>query len=450
MGDMTTMNDGDPDHAFQRNNQQLKTIVIMSSAISKSSTSPPQTLDISRQKINDLLNLINPFAPRSQLSRASTPIPSRSPLRSHTASPGTYSSPAKRFRRRRAEKLKKSGNIATSRSRTPISGHRTEVGTPTSDAQPIYAPWSRDKLLKRMSTFLLPESPWNYDLTKSITSPLLWSRCGWVCARDELNGSPVVKCELCGTSCSFEEITKNIVPNSNRIFDATKTIKTTHAETCLWRKRGCDDKLYSLSLSVNLEKSQNDFMTRLQQLLLSPFPTAVEVVTPTAVDRKVLTKYENRLGFEFQSGSDNQNFERAFTLALAGWEPTNTAIKCSQCFQISMADETAKFDAVKGHIGYCPWASAIGGPDPGWKLLLAILKSSTNMDNQESASVSDATVESADSPIALTQSMQMVEEESEKELDKERKARIERLREMYIYRPKKPTKSNPGASTVIR
>ncbi|KAK9331601.1 C3HC zinc finger-like-domain-containing protein [Lipomyces starkeyi] len=420
----------------------------MSSAISKSNTSPPQAFDISKQKINDLLNLINPFAPRSQLCRASTPISSQSPLRSHTASAGTYSSPAKRFRRRRAEKLKKSGNIATSRSRTPISDH------PTSDAQPKYAPWSRDKLLKRISTFLLPESPWNYDPTKSITSPLLWSRCGWVCARDELNGVPVVKCELCGTSCSFEEVTKKIVPNSNGIFDATKTIKATHAESCLWRKRVCDDKLYSLSLSVNLEKSQNDFMTRLQQLLLSPFPTAVEVVTPTAVDRKVLTKYQNRLGFVCQSGSENQKFERAFTVALAGWESTNSTIKCSQCFQIYMADdESTKFDAVKGHIGYCPWASAIGGPDPGWKLLLAILKSSTNMDgndNQESASVSDATVESADSPIALTQSMQMVEEESEKELDKERKARIERLREMYIYRPKKPRKSNPGASTVVR
>ncbi|KAK9384734.1 C3HC zinc finger-like-domain-containing protein [Lipomyces mesembrius] len=406
----------------------------MSSAISKSNTPPPQT-DISKQKISDLLDLINPFAPQFQLSGASTPI----------SSPGTYPSPAKRFRRRRAEKLKKSG-IAT-------SGHRTEVGTPTSDAQPKYAPWSRDKLLKRMSTFLLPESPWNYDPTESITSPLLWSRCGWVCARDELNERPVVKCELCGTSCSFEEATKDIVPNSKRIFDATKTIKTTHAETCLWRKRGCNDKLYSLSLSVNLEKSQNDFMTRLQHLLLSPFPTAVEVVTPAAVDRKILTKYQNRLDFKFQSGSETQKFERAFTLALAGWESTNSAIKCSQCFQIYTAGETTKFDAVKGHIGYCPWASAIGGPDPGWKLLLAILKSSTNMDgngNQESASVLDTTIESVDNPIALTQSMQMVDEESEKDHDKERKARIERLRDMYIYRPKKPRKSNAGASTAIR
>ncbi|KAK9372858.1 C3HC zinc finger-like-domain-containing protein, partial [Lipomyces chichibuensis] len=408
----------------------------MSSAISKSKTPPPQTLDISKQKINDLLNLINPFAPQSQLSGASTPLPSQSPLRSGTASPGTYSSPAKRFRRRRAEKLK-SCNIVTSRSRTPISGA-------SSDAQPIYAPWSRDKLLKRMSTFLLPESPWNYDPTKSITSPLLWSRCGWVCARDELNGRCVVKCELCGTSCSFEDITKNIVPSSKGIFEATRTIKTTHAETCPWRKRGCEDKLYSLSLSVNLEKSQNDFITRLQHLMLSPFPTAVDVVTPAAVDRNVLTKYQNRLGFECQSGSENQKFERAFTLALAGWEPTNSAIKCSQCFQTYTAGETTNSDAVKGHIGYCPWASAIGGPDPGWKLLLAILKSSTNMDgngNQES--------ESVDNPISLTHGMQMVDEESEKEHDKERKARIERLREMYIYRPKKPRKSNFGASTVI-
>ncbi|KAK9432522.1 C3HC zinc finger-like-domain-containing protein [Lipomyces doorenjongii] len=430
----------------------MKTIVIMTSAISKSHTPPPQTLDISKQKINDLLNLINPFAPQSQLSGASTPISSHPPIRSRTASPATYSSPAKRFRRRRAEKLKKSGIIATSRSRSPISGQRTEVGTPKGDAQPVYAPWSRDKLVKRMSTFLLPESPWIYDPMKSITSPLLWSRCGWVCARDELNGRPVVKCELCGTSCSFEDATKDIVPNSKGIFDATKTIKTTHAETCLWRKRGCDDKLYSLSLSVNLEKSQNDFIARLQHLLLSPFPTAVEVVTLGAVDRKVLTKYQNRLGFEWQSGSENQKFERALTLALAGWESINSAIKCSQCIQIYTAGEIAKFDAVKGHIGYCPWVSAIGGPDPGWKLLLAILKSSTNMDgngNQESASALDTTIESVDSPIALTQSMQMVDEEIEKEHDKERKARIERLREVYIYRPRKPRKSNAGASTAI-
>ncbi|KAK9248259.1 C3HC zinc finger-like-domain-containing protein [Lipomyces tetrasporus] len=422
----------------------------MSSTIPTADIPPLRAVDISKQKINDLLSRINPFAQSSIRSKASTPISSRTPLRSLTASPRIYSSPAKRFRRRRIEKLKKSGKLGTSTPAKPISGNLSQIGTPTSDAQPMYAPWSRDKLLKRLSTFSLPECSWKYDPTKSITSPLLWSRCGWTCARDDLTGRTIVKCELCGASRSFGEVIESHIPDARGLLDASRTIKTTHAETCLWRKRGCDDKLYSLSLSLDLESSQKDFANRLQHLLLAPFLATIEVVTPCAVDENVLAKHRNEFGLESPAASEHKKFERAFVLALAGWESADTTVKCSQCFKTYTPEGTTPFDAVKAHVGYCPWATALGGPDPGWKLLLAILKSSTSMNNQPVASVSDETAESVDSPMPLTPGIEIVDEDSEKQLDKERKLRIERLREMYIYRPKKARKSIPGTSSVVR
>ncbi|KAK9240568.1 C3HC zinc finger-like-domain-containing protein [Lipomyces kononenkoae] len=421
----------------------------MSSATPKAHRGSPETLDRAKQKISELLDLINPFAPaQSQASIASAPLSSNSPLRSLTASPARYSSPAKRFRRRRAEKLKRSGNQATSGSRTPISSNSAEVGHTSSDKQPIYAPWSRHKLLERMSTFSRLENSWNYDATITITSPLLWSRCGWACARDDLNRT-IVKCELCGASCSFDEIAKSFVSKSNGIIDAIKIIKTAHAETCPWPKRGCDDKLYSLSLSLDLDKSINDFITRLRQLLLSQFPTEVEIVVPTAVDTRVLTKYQDSLGLGTRSDSETQKFKRAFSLAIAGWESTDSGIKCSQCFRTYTSRETTQFDVLQGHIGYCPWVNPVGGRDPGWKLLLAILRSSTGTNgnaHQTSAYPSYTTTESIVSPMSLT----TMDEENERQNDKDRKARIERLREMYIYRPRKPRKSMPGASTIVR
>ncbi|KAK9368476.1 C3HC zinc finger-like-domain-containing protein [Lipomyces kononenkoae] len=424
----------------------------MSSAASELQAGSSETLDATKQKIDHLLNLIDPFAPRQ--SQISKPLSSNSPGRSLTASPGPYASPAKRFRRRRAERLKRSGgNLAMSGSSTSHSSNTTEVGPSSSDQQPIYAPWSRHKLLKRMSTFSQPENSWNYDATKSITSPLLWSRCGWVCARDDDLNRTTVKCELCGASSPYDEIMKDFVSNSKGIIDAIKTIKTSHAETCPWRKRGCDDKLYGLSLSLNLDKSENDFMTRLHHLLLSPLPTEVEVVAPTAVgvavdDTKFLTKYRDSVNFGSQSGSENQTFQRAFTLAITGWESTDPMIiKCSQCFRTYTLQETTRFDALQGHIGYCPWVNAVGGPDPGWRLLLAILRSSTGGTNhQGSASAADTTAESVVSPTSLT----TMDKESERQNDKDRKARIERLREMYIYRPRKSRKIMPGPGTFVR
>ncbi|KAK9234476.1 hypothetical protein V1525DRAFT_422220 [Lipomyces kononenkoae] len=184
-----------------------------------------------------------------------------------------------------------------------------------------------------------------------------------------------------------------------------------------------NDKLYRLSLSLDLDKSINDFITRLRQLLLSQFPAEVEVVAPTAVDMKVLTKYQDSLGLGAWSDSETQKFKRAFSLATAGWESTDS--------------------------GYCPWVNPVGGPDPGWKLLLAILRSSTGTNgnaHQRSAYPSDTTTESIVSPMSLT----TMDEENERQNDKDRRARIERLREMYIYRPRKPRKSVPGTSTIVR
>ncbi|KAK9322480.1 C3HC zinc finger-like-domain-containing protein [Lipomyces orientalis] len=418
----------------------------MSSTMHTSDTPPPQAVDGSKQKINDILSRINPFAQSPIRSIASTPISSRTPLRSLTGSPGIYSSPAKRFRRRRIEKLKKSGKLGTSTPATPISGNASQIG----DTRPMYAPWSREKLLKRVSTFSLAECSWDYDPTKSITSPLLWARCGWTCARDDLTGRTIVKCELCSASRSFEEVIESHIPDARGLLDASRTIKTTHAETCLWRKRGCDDKLYSLSLSLNLESAQKEFANRLQHLLLAPFLATVEVIAPCAVDENVLAKYRNQLGLESPSAYEHKIFERAFVLALAGWECADSTVTCSQCFKTYTPGENTPFDAVKAHVGYCPWATAIGGPDPGWKLLLAILKSSTSVNNQPVASVSDQIAESVDGPMPLTPSIEIVDEDREKQLDKERKLRIERLREMYIYRPKKPRKRIPGTSSAVR
>ncbi|KAK9466353.1 C3HC zinc finger-like-domain-containing protein [Lipomyces arxii] len=273
------------------------------------------------------------------------------------------------------------------RIRSELQKKRQSMTSLSSSGEPVYAPWSRTQLLERLRSFRT--CGWEYNHGIRVTCPLLWARCGWTA-----NASDRVECNVCGRVCGYEDAILRYRVDEN----APKVIRGSHAESCSWIRRVCDEGLYGMSLSLGLEDSVSVFKDRVRRL----YENSVEVETNSELDANIISVSLAGMGLE-----NNERSKAGFTLAIAGWDYSEDAgVECSQCFVTTQS----KINSVSGHEDYCPWRH-------DWKLLYAIVRArvSTKSDNDDNDDYDD------DDDTELTK-------------DKDRKVRMEKIRSMYVYR----------------
>ena len=133
------------------------------------------------------------------------------------------------------------GAISASASKLLLDAART---SPSSSSPPRYCPSDRAQLIRRLATF--------QELTEWTPKPervgeIQWARLGW-----ELCGRERVRCALCARELVVKLNRKDVgggrevpVLIAADIEDAlvdhyAELIVTSHADACLWRKKGCD------------------------------------------------------------------------------------------------------------------------------------------------------------------------------------------------------------------
>lgn len=126
----------------------------------------------------------------------------------------------------------------------------TPGGTPGAEGgrdgqPPKYCPGDREQLVRRLATF--------QELTEWAPKPdpvneVEWAKRGWVC-----HGKERVKCTLCSKEVVVKINRKEVDGKEIAVMIASEIaqsvidmykdmIITSHAEDCLWRRRGCDGK----------------------------------------------------------------------------------------------------------------------------------------------------------------------------------------------------------------
>ena len=313
-------------------------------------------------------------------------------------------------------------------SRTHSQSKLTAPSTPTQRNLSSFAPWDRDQLISRLSTF---KNVFWSQLPDELNE-LEWARRGWVERKDTVKG---VECNLCKAKVEvlwdWEQLREKILSEREAAQEAeeghvngdhepsetngtssksvTPTLQKNPAEEDIYSKPGKDggtDLLlqhYKPLLSSGhtskcpwstrtadptILRLQPQFLniptliTRLQSLtpILSSLPPAERLLTPKPLPISLpagLADYDHRL---LQCG-------------VTGWSGsqlgTRGLLTCTTChrrvglwlFTETTGDnelrwEEEQLDLVREHKRYCPWVNkeTQTGGMPGWEVMMSMLE----------------------------------------------------------------------------
>ncbi|KIX98438.1 uncharacterized protein Z520_05739 [Fonsecaea multimorphosa CBS 102226] len=302
---------------------------------------------------------------------ASTPpsapaSPSRSSINASTTSISLYAA-SDSSKRRRITPTSKTTAPSTSPPVT-LSGH--------------YLPSSRAAFLQRLETFR-HVTQWHIPSTDPINAAA-WAKRGWTCVDTD-----TVACGVCKERLYIDlDVDKELLKSSEKegdegadeeadaddedsfaisseIYDNIvkryqDMIVTAHAESCLWRKRGCDASIQRIEGLLNTTLALSGLRTRYDSLAshldeipqVEPLPLA-SAANPHELDR-------------FRLGGQERPHVDTLRLAVCGWaRKCDDVIECRHCFRslglwLYRGESPAieKLDAIDNHLEYCPWRSA--------------------------------------------------------------------------------------------
>ncbi|KAK0384762.1 hypothetical protein NLU13_7240 [Sarocladium strictum] len=361
-----------------------------------------------------------------------------------------------------------------------------------------YCPSDRDELLKRLETF--------QDITRWTPKPdkiseIEWAKRGWLCQSKE-----TVRCVLCSKELVLKLARTNKVPNEDEGGD-DETVSSTealvdkyaelvvssHQEDCLWRKRGCDDSLLRLSLAnaatarLSLRQRYDELLARKDHL---PYDFNLRLPAELDVQKTIcLLPHEFFASAVDASKSDLAKPNTvALALALCGWQglpdarigSVSNSISCRTClrrlglwmFKSKEVDSSGKvvipapmehLDTVREHRFFCPWrnpstqaptavdASAVKSV-PAWGVLIQTLRNEAHLRTVYGPAVGPKQAEGGTSSVAADPSAEPAEmdendEEVQKAKDKERWARLKKIKSLFdIKGGKGRSRSRPGTS----
>lgn len=302
--------------------------------------------------------------------------------------------------------------------------------------KPRFCPGDRDELLRRLASF--------QELTDWTPKPdpvneVQWAKRGWIC-----QGKERVRCTLCNKELVVKLNRKEVdgkeiaVLIPSEIEEALvqkylELIVTSHADDCLWRKRGCDDALLRLPLS-NRHNAIQDLRRRYDQVCArnSFLPYEFNLRLPEKINIDTIL---SQLPPDFftsppppatnPSGSAPNRV--ALVLAVCGWEGLDNqrggavpnAASCHTCLrrlglwmfkskeidpetnQVLVPAPMDHLDPVREHRFFCPWKNAeaqqirsevndarrsrLGAEEElsGWETLLQVLKNEAYLRERE-------------------------------------------------------------------
>lgn len=238
-----------------------------------------------------------------------------------------------------------------------------------------YLPSSRQAFLERLETFR-QVTQWHVPSTEPINASA-WVKRGWVCVDTD-----TVFCGSCKQRLwiDLDAKTRDAPEDSedpnikteddaeqyeitNAVYDALvkryqEMILTAHAESCPWRKRGCDASIQRVEGLLNTNNAIAGVKSRYESMSVQSedVPDVIELPSAQATEQEL-----DRFDFE----TSEKPLRNVLRLAVCGWQrKVDDVIECRHCFRslglwLYRGDEPTmdRLDAVESHLEYCPWRS---------------------------------------------------------------------------------------------
>ncbi|ROW08433.1 hypothetical protein VMCG_03121 [Cytospora schulzeri] len=390
--------------------------------------------------------------------------------------------------------------------------------------KPKYCPGDREELLKRLASF---QELTDWTPKPDPVNEVEWAKRGWICQGKERVRCTLCNKELVVKLNRKEVDGKEIpvlVPSEIEealVAKYVELIGDSHSEDCLWRKRGCDDSLLRLPLSSrqtaiqDLRKRYDELCARkdflpyefnlrlperldIDTVLGQLPPNFFTVPAPPAPLLSSTSKSSSTTTTTTTTPPPSKPNRVALALAILGWQgltnarigPVPNTSSCHTClrrlglwmFKSKEVDPDTgavvvpapmdHLDPLREHRFFCPWKSGEaqrinpGAPPrrttlgaaaededrPGWDMLLQVLKNEAGAGHQGSPGGGGDDGEGAEEG-----------EEDEKTKDKERWARLRRVKSLLstkgpnklrksltLSRPGSSARSRPGTSQDTR
>jgi len=378
-------------------------------------------------------------------------------------------------------------NLPANSSSTSLSQNRLAASR-TGDKNkelPNFAPWSQAQFLERLKTF---RKVTYWHPKPAVVGEVHWAKRGWTCVDVNLvacrggcerrvlvkldRTGKVVKDAIAGREQEDEEEDEvNEMELENALAERYKDeIVQGHAETCLWRKAGCKDDIYRLSL-VRPVLWQPELRSRYTSLL--PIADSIKDVAFKSLDRSdpallPVDRILEALPADVlpPTDLDQPTKAKALDVALHGWRGASEShadiLQCDTCFQriglwmyqpgykpshTSASDdesEVATVDLLDMHREHCPWRNARSQQATGsleGMSACEILKRVVSTNAREARRRSDG---------AATHASRTAEDDREEEeeevqvpklsreevdrLDREREGKLRRLRRIFTIK----------------
>ncbi|KZF21094.1 zf-C3HC-domain-containing protein [Xylona heveae TC161] len=377
----------------------------------------------------------------------------------------------------------------------------------TTSTLPNYAPWDRGQFLERLETYRHVDK-WSPKPPK--VNEVEWARRGWRCVGKERVGC-VGGCErqlLLKLESSREEAEPQISESNDEVEESWDTgveeriidryarmIVDEHDASCLWKKRGCDDKIYRLPLAQSTA-ALAAVRTRYESLLNVSEELPKNLRLPAELDADILLRHypadlcmksaAEVANSEKAKPANSQVNKSALVLSMFGWRAEDGQPKglatCEACFrrlglwlfkeapvtESDEVDETSQLNVIQEHRYFCPWVNAesqcgsgpvkgsTNRPQPGWQILLQVIKNAQHFraESQELAPTEPETeIIAAEDDASETQSIvstiasEVNDDRSARDAkDKERWTKLRQLKRMFdIRKQKKPRKGIDNA-----
>ncbi|KAK3333406.1 C3HC zinc finger-like-domain-containing protein [Cercophora scortea] len=401
----------------------------------------------------------------------------------------------------------------TLRKWTPAAAGKTAQSQHLQLQQPKYCPGDRDQLVGRLATF--------QELTDWTPKPdkvneIEWAKRGWVC-----QGKERVKCTLCSRELNVKLNRKEVDGKEISVLIAseiaqsvvdmyTELIVTSHAEDCLWRKKGCADSLLRLPLPSakqaldGLRQRYDDLCGRKDFL-----PYEFNLRLPPTLDIDTILTYLPR---QHPPTTPNRS---ALALAVLGWQglsnprigPVPNSASCHTCLrrlglwmfkskevdpqtgEVLVPAPMDHLDPLREHRFFCPWKNGLAQRNSGsskplasgeedktaWEILVEVLKNdafirqrnalahsrskSNLLPQNRSGAAESSAPQTPERPTtahgrvlgsAITDDGEPEDEEARKKKDQAMMSRLRRVKSLFNTKAgsklKKLSSSRPGTS----
>lgn len=233
-----------------------------------------------------------------------------------------------------------------------------------------YLPSSRPAFLERLETYR-QVTQWHVPSTEVINASA-WAKRGWICIDKDtvfcgpckerltidldLENGNLHEPDAAGDGAEDESYSLAKDVYEALIKRYREMIVTAHANSCPWRRRGCDSSIHRIEGLLNTANAVSGLRERYNSIATNLDEIPAVSLTQDRVDEQELQS------FKFDTETLSQD---ALKLAMCGWHrKCPDVVECKPCFRslglwLYRGDDPTieKLDAAESHLEFCPWRS---------------------------------------------------------------------------------------------